>query len=274
MKKAILLWVLAVLVTLGSAYYQRKTGPTYPVNGSVTFEGQKISYYFFRSHEGADNHTVSIDIPDTTINGSLVYVRFKSYENTVEVPLVRKGATLSAQFPGQQAAGKIQYYVKLNRGLSFVNVPESPVILRFKGPVPMWVLLPHVLIMFLAMLYSTKAGLSALFNLKNIKSETIITLILLIIGGMVFGPLLQKYAFDSYWTGVPFGFDLTDNKTLIGLIVWIFAFIAIRKQKSVKAWVLAASITLLVVFLIPHSILGSEVDYTKTPAKIEAPVNK
>jgi hypothetical protein len=36
-----------------------------------------------------------------------------------------------------------------------------------------------------------------------------------------------------------------------------------RRGKPARGWVLAASILLLVVFLIPHSLLGSELDYSK-----------
>jgi hypothetical protein len=80
---------------------------------------------------------------------------------------------------------------------------------------------------------------------------------------MILGPLVQKYAFGALWTGFPFGYDLTDNKTLIAFLGWIAAWIAGRKGKPARGWVLGASILLLVVYLIPHSLFGSELDYSK-----------
>jgi len=80
---------------------------------------------------------------------------------------------------------------------------------------------------------------------------------------MIFGPIVQKYAFDAYWTGVPFGFDLTDNKTLIAFIAWIVASVMVFKSKKPAYWVLGAAVVTLIVFLIPHSVLGSELDYSK-----------
>ena len=82
-------------------------------------------------------------------------------------------------------------------------------------------------------------------------------------GGMIFGPIVQYYAFGSFWTGVPFGWDLTDNKTLIAMIGWVTAFITTRRSKRAPGWVLGASILMLVTFLIPHSLLGSQLDYAK-----------
>ena len=43
------------------------------------------------------------------------------------------------------------------------------------------------------------------------------------------------------------------------------ALIAGRKGKPARGWVLAAAILLLIVFLIPHSLLGSELDYSEAP---------
>jgi hypothetical protein len=72
---------------------------------------------------------------------------------------------------------------------------------------------------------------------------------------------MQYYAFDTWWTGWPVGTDLTDNKTAVAFIVWIIAAIALYKAKNPRRWVLGAAIVLIVVYLIPHSVLGSELDY-------------
>lgn len=50
--RTILFWVLALVLTLAMARYQRKTGPTYPVDGTVTVAGQTITYELLRSHGG------------------------------------------------------------------------------------------------------------------------------------------------------------------------------------------------------------------------------
>ena len=86
------------------------------------------------------------------------------------------------------------------------------------------------------------------------------TLILFAIGGIVLGPIVQYYAFGDFWTGIPFGWDLTDNKTLIALIFWILAVIMNRKKERPLYTILAAVI-LLIVFSIPHSLFGSQLDY-------------
>ena len=87
------------------------------------------------------------------------------------------------------------------------------------------------------------------------------TLILLTAGGMILGPIVQKYAFGELWTGIPFGWDLTDNKTLIAFVFWAIAVFMNRKTDRPYYTILAA-IILLIVYSIPHSMFGSELDYS------------
>ena len=45
------LWIIAIVVTIGSAVYQRMTGPTYPARGHVVLGGDAIDFRLERSHE-------------------------------------------------------------------------------------------------------------------------------------------------------------------------------------------------------------------------------
>ena len=76
---------------------------------------------------------------------------------------------------------------------------------------------------------------------------------------MIIGPIVQKYAFGIYWTGFPVGTDLTDNKTLLAIVFWLTAY-GLRKKS--RWWTVAAAILMVIVYLIPHSVAGSELDYS------------
>ena len=111
------------------------------------------------------------------------------------------------------------------------------------------------------MLLSNLAGLFAVSKIEKHVFYGRLALIFLLLGGMVFGPIIQYYAFGQAWTGIPFGWDLTDNKTLIAVIFWIVAVVSNRKNPKYRYTLIAAIITLLI-FSIPHSMFGSELDYT------------
>jgi hypothetical protein len=154
------------------------------------------------------------------------------------------------------------YSVYLVKNDNDISLTEEPVIIRFKGSVPAVVLLPHILLMFIGMLYSNRAGIEALDSRGSPKKYMNFTIIFFFLGGLILGPVVQKFAFDAYWTGVPFGIDLTDNKTLIAALGWIVAWRKNSNAKQGRGWILIASILMLAVYLIPHSLLGSELNYT------------
>lgn len=261
--KAILIWIFAIFFTLALATYQRMTGPTYPVRGKVTIENQEIKYRLIRTYDGADDAAIKVIAVDTAIGGELTLRRFKSYDKWVTVPMQRSGDTLIGYLPHQEAAGKVMYQVTLLKGTNRYLLNEHPAVLRYKGFVPGYVLIPHIFFIFLAMVFSTLTGLMALFKMKNTYIYAWITLILLTVGGMILGPVVQKFSFGAFWTGWPFGHDLTDNKSLVAFIFWIVAVVILTRRRENRLWPIIAAAVLLVVFLIPHSVLGSELDYTQ-----------
>lgn len=270
--RAFLLWAVAIGITVASAVYQRYTGPTYPVSGTVTVAGKILKYSFDRSHSGYSPHTVHLQLPDTRFTATLLWRRFKTSDAFTAVPMVLSGGCASAVLPAQPAAGKLEYNVLIRNGNSSVYAAPSMVVIRFKGEVPAGVLIPHIILIFLAMLLSTRTGLEVFSNAPRLPRFTLITLFFLIGGGLVFGPIVQKFAFGEYWTGVPFGYDLTDNKTLIAFLGWLCAWFMVRSGRFAKQAVIVAALLMLVVFLIPHSMFGSELDYSKTKKEVPAVV--
>jgi len=278
MKKSAL-WFLAILITLGAAYYQRKTGPTYPKAVNITMNDSVYELTLIRSLGLDERPEVKLKIADTSVNAKLFYKRFKTTDKysvsefrykvyPVNSFLMNKVFKITeekgffAEIPQQPPAGKLQYYIEVtdSKGTSSL-LKESPVVIRFKGAVPSYILTPHILFMFLAMLFSTLAGLLAITKHPLFRKYSLWTFILLFAGGMILGPLVQKYAFGELWTGVPFGWDLTDNKTLIAFIFWTIAVVMNRKKEKPFYTILAA-VVLLIIFSIPHSMFGSELDYT------------
>ncbi|MGB8358502.1 MAG: hypothetical protein WCD55_07785 [Bacteroidales bacterium] len=260
MKKT-LFWITAVLITVAAAMYQRMTGPTYPEKTSVTVEGTEYNISLKRSQTNTHPCTISLEIP-AAVTGKIYYRRFRMDEQWTASDMHRDGSSLVGELPSQPPAGKLEYFITLvtPSGSEIPIKRDKPVVIRFKGDVPAFVMIPHILIMFLAMLLSNLAGLTAAFGRSEQRRQGRWALWLLLAGGMILGPLVQKYAFGELWTGIPFGWDLTDNKTLIAIAGWILAVVMNRRRER-PAYTIAAAILLLLVYSIPHSLFGSQLDY-------------
>ena len=150
-----------------------------------------------------------------------------------------------------------------------MRIPEEDtLIIRFKDPVPLGVLVPHIIFMFIGLLVGVRTALGAAFHPVGLRKLAWTTLGLMTVGGMILGPIVQKYAFGAFWTGWPFGYDLTDNKTLIMWIVWVGVALVSGQAALPRDWVargaiLVAAVVMMTVYLIPHSLRGSELDYSQ-----------
>ena len=268
MKKSVLLWLLAFVLNVLTAVYQRMTGPTYPISGETIINGDLVEYKLDRTHGGEGDHLIEINADNENICAELLWKRYKTNDAWTSIEMKRQNGKLIASLPYQPPAGKLVYHIILQKGENVVTLPANgEVVIRFKGDVPVLFLIPHIIFIFGAMLLSTRTGLEFFNEGKKFKPLTILTFIFVIIGGFIFGPIVQKYAFGAFWTGFPFGHDLTDNKILIGFIGWLLALIAIYKFKNPKRWIVFASILMFIIFLIPHSLLGSELDYKELDRK-------
>jgi hypothetical protein len=267
-----------------AAIYQRRTGPTYPLRGEVAVGADAYRYELVRSQETVAEARVALTRPGTGATGTMTYRRYPTSDAFTSVPLLveegEDGPELAAYLPIQPAAGKMEYYVELQTADGAVRIPDgvgadANIILRYKDPVPAPLLIAHVTAMFFTVLIGMRTGLGALFAPGNVRTLVWVTLIGMTVGGLVLGPFVQKYAFGEYWTGFPWGYDLTDNKLLIMWVVWVAAASALgvkpkRKAGPGRVTVGVAALVMTVVYLIPHSMRGSELDFAAVDAGVPA----
>ena len=291
-----LLWAIAVFLMLAAVVYQRSTGPTYPRQGSFSAAGQPYGYALVRSDASVKtNEAAEVMLPDPgpQSDGTLFWKRYRTADEFTAMPLThelarpRRGLLrlfadllrgrgkpaeqpfLIGRLPAQPAAGKLEYYLELDAGAGPLRIPEAEagnVVIRFKDEVPAGVLIPHIIMMFFAVLIGMRTGLAAIFAPSSMRRWSWVALVGMTVGGMVLGPIVQKYAFGEYWTGFPKGGDFTDNKMLFMWLSWVFACAVIgfrpkRRELIPRAAVVLGALVMSAVYLIPHSMGGSELNY-------------
>ncbi len=268
---AALLWIAALALMLAAAVWQRLTGPTHPRRGSAAVAGQEVRWRLLRSSVSGQPFMVAVPAPPG-VTGVVQYRRYPTNEPFQDVAMSREGGTLVALLPTQPPAGKLEYCVVLATPSGPLRVPEGePVVMRFKGDVPALLLIPHVLTMFVSMMIGVRAALAAALGRPESRRYAWVAVVGIAIGGLVLGPIVQKYAFGAYWTGWPFGTDLTDDKTLGMWLAWVAALVVLERRRDprdrvARAAAIAAALVMIAVYVVPHSLRGSELDYSKLEA--------
>ena len=254
--KKIVYWCIAINITLFLSIYQRMTGPTHPKKVDIELNGEDYRVKLPRSGVQQDEVISLKDLP-SDVKAEMHYRRYPTTDGYTSVPFTWKDGAWQAALPVQPVAGKLEYYITVN-GKDYQK--DEPVVIRFRNDVPALILIPHILLMFGAMLFAVYAFMMVTMHM-DYRKWLKMTVATLFVGGFIFGPLVQHAAFGPWWTGFPYGTDLTDNKTLISFVFFLAA-LATLKWKYNK-WVVALAVLVMIaVFTIPHSAYGSEYDYS------------
>jgi hypothetical protein len=255
MKKTVY-WILAIVITLVLSVYQRMTGPTYPKKVTVEVNGEQYKIKLPRSGVQQDEVIILKDVPQTQGNMTLHYRRYPTSDAYTTVDFEWRDDAWQASLPMQPVAGKLQYYITVG-GKDYPA--DEPVVIRFRNDVPASILIPHILLMFGAMLLAVYTFLMVVTGRKY-RRWLWITVGTLFVGGFILGPMVQHVAFGPWWAGFPYGTDLTDNKTLLSFLFFVAALATLRWKFS--KWVVGLAVLFMIaIFSIPHSAYGSEYDY-------------
>ena len=254
-------------MTVVLAVFQRMTGPSYPIRGTeVLASGEVVSFSLPRSNEGRDELRIGLRAPSNANRATLEWRRYPTDEAFQSQAMsVNADGEFETRIPPQPAAGKVEYRILLESAGEVVSIPENEaVVARYRASVPAHVLIPHILAMFLSMLVSSRALFEVLRpGAPRARGMVLGSMALLVVGGLILGPIVQKFAFGAFWTGWPYGHDLTDNKTLIAFLAWLPATVLAWRRAETRLAVTLGWVVMMGIFLIPHSVRGSQLDWSE-----------
>ncbi|NQS96880.1 MAG: hypothetical protein HQ591_00345 [candidate division Zixibacteria bacterium] len=215
----------------------------------------------------------STDAPDS-LQVNLYYYRDSQFKKS---ELYRLGGTdyFGVEIPGGPLGSRIYYYLEAVDGAgNRVVLPETATDdfqteydyfkVRFEGKASFILLVLHIVLMMAALFLLIHALYYAIYYLQTgEKSDPLVItvnwgIITFFITGFPIGWVIEKQVLGNYWEGIPFGWDITDSKTLIILVLWLI-FIILRRAgkislKTFARWVIINTIITILLFLIPHSL--------------------
>lgn len=206
-----------------------------------------------------------------------VFLYYKSEQELfVVVPMSRfEEGRYFGKIPPHKRGSLIRYYIEGRGGRDLVvQVPregEPRFEFYFKGTPNRYVLIAHIVVVFLALFFFVLAGYFAYLGLGRRKAGLhaprlgLAGTVLFFIASVPLGMIVAHQTYGKPWTGFPVGNDFTDNKSLAILLYWIAASFfyrgsALRRDPSfdilpartVTYVYLAGAVITIVLFLIPH----------------------
>jgi len=275
---------LAFLCTLLLLVLTRKTTAVRSVHEVVQQQGILIEHNTVPKQVGDEVPVISAKVEGAS-EVRLFYKIGKDgeYQPVKMSPKQGEENVFVASIPLHPKGIKAWYYLEAVRdgeeGEVKVTLPEKTsahvklVRLKFEGEVPACIVIPHVICIFSAIFFATLTLFSAV-GLKKGKTTLrksvklcAVTLLFLFIGFFPFGWAMNYFAFGVLWEAFPFGSDVTDNKSQIMFLFWLFTLFMVKgtfwgkgETKNLVSGpgysklVIVSFVVTVIMLAIPHSL--------------------
>jgi hypothetical protein len=275
--------LVAIIFTLLLLSFARKTTRVKSVHKTVEKDGIVMVHDTVPKKVDEGDAVIPVKVIGTK-EVRLFYKIEKGEFRSVDMGLKEgESDVLVASIPHHKKGTKAWYYIEAQKQIDdkklTVSLPDrkstnfDPILLKFEGNVPPYIIVSHVFCNFAAIFFSVLAIFSAV-DLKRGKSTlkksvlfSLLTFIFLFTGFLLVGSALNYFAFGVMWEAFPFGRDITDNKSQIVFLFWLVTLFLVKgtilgknpsknlvSEKTYSTMVIISFVITLVMYLIPHSI--------------------
>jgi hypothetical protein len=232
------------------------------VSGGLLPEDADVSLYY------EPRTTTPIEAGDGPARVEAITVPGHNLVYRVSVPNQGRGSEFSYRFQLESAAGQILATIPAEISTEKPN----RLWFRFEGRRSPVLLVAHILGMFGSFLLMVIVLLTAFEDIRNqavrirLGKQILWATVILFIGSFPLGIWLEHQVYGTYWTGIPFGRDLTDSKTLVIFIYWVVMLYLLKGSAlssnprgdvvgpTAARWVAVVGVLLsLALYLVPHS---------------------
>lgn len=262
---------IALILTIGLLAIARRTSTRHSAEHFIQTGDIKASH---RTITEAFNAEPALDVvvaPTSGLSAIAYYSTTKGGPYKADT-LAMTNEGFSGVLPVLEKGKKWFYHIDLLKNGSIVGKfpARGDQFIKFKGHVPVYILVPHIFCMFATVFLGLMTVFTA-FDVVKGKGEIrksvnylLWTTVFVFIGGFPLGYLVAYIAFGQGWSGIPIGWDITDNKTVILFLAWLITLILARKgikeakiaisNKTYFALTIASLVVSIIIFMIPHSI--------------------
>jgi hypothetical protein len=269
--------IISVLLTIVLLGISRRASTRHPQEIVAEIGGVNITHTTVTESKIGQMKTVELSLSGgdmASVQGILYYYYDNEPEQSVTMDNQNSGK-LTAKLPPGDIGKQLRYRVGITQhGIVAGSIPLTGTpgyLVKYKGDVSVFVLIPHILLMFASVFFAFIAmflGFDLLSGSAKVKppaGAALMALLCGVIGGVIIGIKVSHDVFGGFgWGGWPIGNDITDTKTEIYLLFWLITIILgwgglsgknMTLSKKGFGWMIMISfLVTMAAFLIPHSI--------------------
>ena len=268
-----------IIITITSIFFLGFIAMMIAPKGDTAASGYwSISYVEDTDGRVNESHLALVKItsnqPLDSIRVKLHYYRDNVF-HTLELSRLNQTGYFGVEIPSAGLGERTYYYLEAE------SYPGDRVVLppsatsnftseydyykvRWEGKASFILLLLHIFLMIAAMFLLIHALYYAICYLQTQEKEQLLVkcvnwgVLVFFITGFPIGWIIEKQVLGNYWEGIPFGWDITDSKTLFIMLYWLIPIILRKWEKiSIKGfarWTVFGVIFTVAMFLLPHSL--------------------
>lgn len=247
MKESIILWLSSIIIIFLLSYFKSVFGEYYPITGTFSIDGEKISYKLDKVEHG-DVYKLLVRTDFKNLNGQVI-INSEKVKNYA-IKLNEDDRILFAEIRKKDVGNNFNYSLILNGKDRVYRIPkEGEAKFIFFGKIPKMLNWLYLLFLYSGLLLIIRSGLEQFKTNRRTKNFLVITSIVLLTFTMMINPLYLSYKFEYINKSIPPIQNLFPINFLVITLLWIGVTIYVFTKRKDKPIVLVTSIICLLIFL-------------------------
>lgn len=247
MKESIILWLSSIIIIFLLSYFKSVFGEYYPITGTFSIDGEKISYKLDKVEYG-DVYKLLVRTDFKNLNGQVIINSEKVKNYTIK--LNEDDRILFAEIRKKDVGNNFNYSLILNGKDRVYRIPkEGEAKFIFFGKIPKMLNWLYVLFLYSGLIMIIRSGLEQFKTNRRTKNFLVITSIVLLTFTMMINPLYLSYKFEYINKSIPPIQNLFPINFLVITLLWIGITIYVFTKRKDKPIVLVTSIICLLIYL-------------------------
>lgn len=247
MKESIILWLSSLIIVFLLSYFKSVFGEYYPVTGTFSIDGQKVSYKLDKIEFG-DSYKLLVRTDYEDLKGQVIVNSDKVNNYTIE--LKKNDKILFTEISKKIVGSNFSYSLILKGKNKVYRIPqEGETKFTFFGKIPKMLNWLYVLFLYSGLILIIRSGLEQFKTNRRTKKFLVITSTVLLTFLMMINPLYLSYKYEYINRSIPPIQNLFPISLLIITILWIGITVFVFLSKRDKTIVLITSIICLLIYL-------------------------